>query len=124
MKAATEKKVKTVRRNRLTAADKCRAVLALWTQRSSGTELCRELGTTWNMLSLWQELAMEGMLQALEPKRSVPGLNAPLNPRLQSLLERQAQRKAAAQDSPGPEPEMRRQIRRKPETAVAPPSPA
>ena len=72
-------------RRRFTSAEKCRAVLALWTERSSGAELCKELGTTWNMLNLWQEQAMEGMVQSLEPKRPAPCGSAPLNPRLQGL---------------------------------------
>lgn len=105
MKTATEKKARTPRRHRFTAAEKCRAVLALWTERSSGTELCRALGTTWNMLQLWQEQAMEGMVQALEPKRSAPCGDTPLNPRLQGLLERKAARKALERpDSPLPAP--------------------
>ena len=101
MKAKTAEK-KTGRR-RFTAAEKCRAVLALWTERSSGAELCKELGTTWNMLNLWQEQAMEGMVQSLEPKRQAPCGNAPLNPRLQGLLERKAARRALeGADSPLP----------------------
>lgn len=109
-KKAAEKKSKMPhRRNRFTAVEKCRAVLALWTERSSGSELCKELGTTWNMLNIWQEQAMEGMVQALEPKRSAPCGNTPLNPRLQGLLERKAARKALeGQDSPLPAPRLGR----------------
>ena len=96
-------KAKTAERRRFTAAEKCRAVLALWTERSSGAELCKELGTTWNMLNLWQEQAMEGMVLSLEPKRSAPCGNTPLNPRLQGLLERKAARRALeGADSPLP----------------------
>ena len=101
MKAKTAER-KTERR-RFTSAEKCRAVLALWTERSSGAELCKEQGTTWNMLNLWQEQAMEGMVQSLEPKRSAPCGNTPLNPRLQGLLERKAARRALeGTDSPLP----------------------
>lgn len=109
-KKTTEKKSKAPhRRNRFTAVEKCRAVLALWTERSSGSELCKELGTTWNMLTLWQEQAMEGMVQALEPKRSAPCGNTPLNPRLQGLLDRKAARKALeGVDSPLPAPKLGR----------------
>ena len=117
---ATEKKTKNTRRNRFTAVEKCRAVLALWTERSSGSEVCKELGTTWNMLNLWQEQAMEGMMQALEPKRSAPCGNTPLNPRLQGLLERKAARKAMeGQDSPLPTP----RLGRPPKCRQAPPAP-
>lgn len=115
MKTTTEKvekKVKMTRRNRFTAADKCRAVLALWTERSSGTELCRDLGMTWNQLNLWQEQAMEGMVQALEPKRSAPCGNTPLNPRLQGLLERKAVRKVLeTPDQPLPAPKLGRPLK-------------
>ena len=101
MKAKTAER--RTERRRFTAAEKCRAVLALWTERSSGAELCKELGTTWNMLNLWQEQAMEGMVQSLEPKRSAPCGNTPLNPRLQGLLERKAARRALeGADSPLP----------------------
>lgn len=77
---------------RFAAADKCRAVLTLWTERRSVSELCREMGVTWNVLNQWQELAMEGMLHALEPKRLIPRGQVPLNTRLQGLLERKAAR--------------------------------
>ena len=109
-KKTPEKKFKAPhRRNRFTAVEKCRAVLALWTERSSGSELCKELGTTWNMLTLWQEQAMEGMVQALEPKRSAPCGNTPLNPRLQGLLDRKAARKVLeGTDSPLPAPRLGR----------------
>lgn len=120
----TEKKSKAPhRRNRFTAVEKARAVLALWTERSSGSELCKELGTTWNMLSLWQEQAMEGMVQALEPKRSAPCGNTPLNPRLQGLLERKAARKALeALEPPSPLPRPGRPPKVAP--AAFPPAPA
>ena len=81
-------------RRRYTAAEKCRSVLALWTERGSGSEICRQLGVTWSQLSQWQEQAMEGMLQALSPKPRVPNGNTPLSVRLQALLARQAARAA------------------------------
>lgn len=109
------------RRNRFTAAEKCRAVLALWTERSSGSELCKELGTTWNMLNLWQEQAMEGMVQSLEPKRSAPCGNTPLNPRLQGLLDRKAVRKALeGADSLLPSPRLGRPPKTPPVASLAP----
>jgi transposase-like protein len=129
MKTTTEKvekKVKVTRRNRFTAADKCRAVLALWTERSSGTELCRDLGMTWNQLNLWQEQAMEGMVQALEPKRSAPCGNTPLNPRLQGLLERKAVRKALEtpdQPLPAPKPGRPQKARKTPSPSLLPAHP-
>jgi transposase-like protein len=84
---------------RFSAADKCRAVLSLWTERRSLSQLCQELGVTWNLLTQWQEQAMEGMLQALAPKRAVPCSQVPLNTRLQSLLERKSSRPAPSEPS-------------------------
>jgi transposase-like protein len=124
--AKTEKKIKVMRRNRFMAADKCRAVLALWTERSSGTELCRDLGVTWNQLNLWQEQAMEGMIQALEPKRSAPCGNTPLNPRLQGLLERKAVRKAMETPDPplpAPKPGRPQKARKPPSSPLLPDQP-
>ena len=99
--SAQAKKKKTVPR-RFTAAEKCRAVLALWTERLSVSDLCRELGVTWSVLSVWQEQAMDGMLQALEPKRMVPVGPSMLNSRLRGLLERKTARPVPEQD---PDPE-------------------
>jgi hypothetical protein len=55
---------------------------------------------TWNQLSLWQDQAMAGMLQALEPKRGVPCGNLPLSVRLQGLLARKAARDAVEENLP------------------------
>ena len=117
---------KTRTRHRYTATEKCQAVLALWTERSSGAELCQQLGVTWNQLSQWQDQAMAGMLQGLEPKRGVPCGNLPLSERLQGLLARKAAR-AAVEESlpPGPSPKLLRPCRRPPVIVAAesPPSP-
>jgi transposase-like protein len=96
--------LKEGRYSRHTAQEKCRAVLALWTERSTGSELCKEMNTTWNVLNLWQEQAMEGMMQALEPRRKAERASSPLSPRLQGLLER----KAAARSPSGQEIPWRR----------------
>ena len=70
-----------------TAAEKCRAVLSVWTEKRRPGEVCRELGVAWSSLNQWQDLAMEGMLLALQPR--VPVEKAvTLNPRLAVLLER------------------------------------
>lgn len=98
----THKKTKRTSR-RFSAADKCRAVLALWTERQSLTELCRDLGVSWNVLNQWQETAMAGLLQALEPKRKVPCGQVPLSTRLQGLLERNL---ARAERASAPSPRM------------------
>ena len=72
-----------------TAEERCRAVLSIWTERRKPGEVCRELGVTWNLLNQWQDLAMEGMLLALQPRVSVEKAVA-LNPRLAVLLERKS----------------------------------
>ena len=70
-----------------TAAEKCRAVLSVWTEKRRLGEVCRELGVAWSSLNQWQDRAMEGMLMALQP-RVVVDKDVALNPRLAVLLER------------------------------------
>ena len=75
--------------SRHTAEEKCRVVLSVWTERRKPGQVCRELGITWNLLTQWQDLAMEGMLLALQPRISEEKEVA-LNPRLAVLLERKS----------------------------------
>jgi transposase-like protein len=70
-----------------TAAEKCHAVLSVWTEKRRLGEVCRELGVAWSSLNQWQNQAMEGMLMALQP-RVVVDKDVALNPRLVALLER------------------------------------
>ena len=70
-----------------TAAEKCHAVLSVWTEKRRLGEVCQELGVPWSSLNQWQNRAMEGMLMALQP-RPVADKNVALNPRLTVLLER------------------------------------
>ena len=69
------------------AMEKCRAVLSVWTERRRPGEICRELSIPWMVLAQWQKRAMEGMLQALEPRVSLQRGPA-LSPRLQAMLEK------------------------------------
>ena len=69
------------------AMEKCRAVLSIWTERRRPGEVCRELSVPWMVLAQWQKRAMEGMLQALEPRVSLDKGPA-LSPRLQAMLEK------------------------------------
>ena len=64
-------------------------MLSVWTERRKLGEVCRELGVTWNLFTQWQDLAMEGMLLALQPRISEEKEVA-LNPRLAVLLERKS----------------------------------
>ena len=61
------------------------AVLKVWAESQTPGQICRELNITWTILSQWQERALEGMLQALEPRAQLEK-GAALSPRLQSLL--------------------------------------
>jgi hypothetical protein len=83
-------KIKSVKTKPVTvygAMEKCRAVLSVWTERRKPAEVCRGLSIPWMVLSLWQKRAMEGMLQALEPRVKLEKGPA-LSPRLQALLEK------------------------------------
>lgn len=69
------------------AMEKCKAVLSIWTERRKPGEVCREMSIPWMALSYWQKRAMEGMLQALEPRVRLEKGPA-LSPRLQTMLEK------------------------------------
>ena len=72
------------------AQDKAQAVLRVWTERCRPAEVCRELGINWVSFRQWQQRAMEGMLQALEPRVNLTKGQA-LSPRLQALIRAQPQ---------------------------------
>jgi hypothetical protein len=69
------------------AMEKCKAVLSIWTERRKPSEVCREMTIPWMVLSQWQKRAMEGMLQALEPRVRLENGSA-LSPRLLAMLEK------------------------------------
>jgi hypothetical protein len=69
----------------LTAMDKCKAVLSVWTEKRKPSHICKELGVKWTILMHWQNRAMEGMLQALEPRKNL-SKGVALSPRLQVML--------------------------------------
>jgi hypothetical protein len=83
-KIKPEKKRQTINH---TAMEKCRAVLAVWTEKRKPADVCREMQVPWMVLSEWQNRAMEGMLQALEPRVRLDKGPA-LSPRLQALLDK------------------------------------
>lgn len=76
------------------AAEKCRAVLSIWTERRKPTEICQEMQVSWGILNHWEKKALEGILCALEPhmKREVKG--PALGRRVQALLEQRDLRTA------------------------------
>jgi hypothetical protein len=67
------------------AQEKAQAILRVWTERCKPSEMCRELKVNWVTFDQWQHRAMEGMLQALEPRVNLSRGQA-LSPRLQALL--------------------------------------
>ena len=86
-KTTTNKSEKKRQTNNYGAMEKCQAVLAVWTERRKPAEICRELQVPWMVLAQWQKRAMEGMLQALEPRVRLTKGPA-LSPRLQALLDK------------------------------------
>ena len=73
-----------------TASEKAQAVLAIWTERVKTAEVMRTLQVNYTTLQQWQERAMEGMLQALEPRVNLAD-GAALSPRIRALLDRRQQ---------------------------------
>jgi hypothetical protein len=74
--------------------EKCRAVLAIWTERRKGMEIRKEMGVSGSLLSQWQERAMEGMLEALEPRGKREQLAGPvLGNKVKKLLEKKAKQR-------------------------------
>ena len=73
-----------------TASEKAQAVLAIWTERVKTAQVMRTMGVPYITLQQWQERAMEGMLQALEPRVNLAD-GAAISPRIRALLDRRQQ---------------------------------
>ena len=71
------------------AMERAKAVLSLWTETRKPSEVCRELQIKYAILNFWQNRAMEGMLQALEPRVNLEKGPA-LSLRLQRFLDKRA----------------------------------
>ena len=89
--------VEKVKRRRLapqasphTASEKAQAVLAIWTERVKTAQVMKTLQVPYITLQQWQERAMEGMLQALEPRVNLAD-GAVLSPRIRALIDRRQQ---------------------------------
>ena len=65
---------------------KITAVLSIWTERRTTAQVCQEMDISPTLLGQWQNLAIEGMLKALDPKKKDP--LPPLNQRLNRLIEK------------------------------------
>ena len=87
--------MKTAEQDRYGAVEKCRAVLAVWTERKQASVLCREMGMSASLFSQWQDRALSGMLEALEPRgtRAVSE-----GPALSELVKRLLDRKVRARE--------------------------
>ena len=62
------------------------AVLSIWTERRTTAQICQEMEISPTLLGQWQNLAIEGMLKALDPTKKDP--LPPLNHRLTRLIEK------------------------------------
>jgi len=65
---------------------KITAVLSIWSERRTSAQVCQEMEISPALLGQWQNLAIEGMLKALDPKTKDP--LPPLNHRLTRLIEK------------------------------------
>lgn len=85
-----ENKVRKPRVNR-SAREKAQAVLALWTERRTPAEICREMNLKASVLLRWQERAMEGMLEALSSRTRTEERRPMLPKKVENLLSRKSQ---------------------------------
>ena len=74
--------------------EKCRAVLAIWTEKKKASVLCREMGVGSSLLWQWQDRALSGMLEALEPR----GREGREGPALAQQIKRLLDRKIRARE--------------------------
>jgi len=87
--------MKTAEQERYGVVEKCRAVLAVWTERKQAAALCREMGMSAALFSQWQDRALSGMLEALEPRGTRTGADGPA---LSELVKRLLDRKVRARE--------------------------
>lgn len=81
--------MKTVEQDRYGAAEKCRAVLTVWTERKKAADVCRAMGVSGALFSQWQDRAVSGMLEALEPRGTRDRVDGPALPaQFKRLLDR------------------------------------
>lgn len=65
---------------------KITAVLSIWTEQKTLSQVCSEMRISWTLIDRWQNRAMEGMLAALSPKK--PKDPQQLNRRLIHLIDK------------------------------------
>ena len=61
-------------------------MLSIWSERRTSAQVCQELSISPTLLGQWQNLAIEGMLKALDPTKKDP--LPPINQRLSRLIEK------------------------------------
>ena len=94
--------MKNTETNRYGAVEKSRAVLAVWTERKSAAVLCRELGISAALFCQWQDRALSGMLEALEPRGTREAAPGPaLSETMRRLLDRKVRSRQIATLSRG-----------------------
>ena len=72
------------------AHQRAQAVLAIWTERRRPAEICRQMGVNSTLLLQWEQRAMAGMLEALQPRcRAEQQMGPALTGKLERLLARQ-----------------------------------
>ena len=79
--------MKTRTRRVFDPKEKITAVLSIWTEQKTLSQLCNEMKISWTLIDRWQNQAMEGMLTALSPKRKKDQLKQ-LNPKLIQLIDK------------------------------------
>jgi len=80
------KTAKKIHRRSFDPQQKITAVLSVWTERRTMSQMCQEMAISSNLLNQWQNQAMEGMLVALSTKK--PKRPETLNSRLIRLIEK------------------------------------
>ena len=92
---AKEKEPRTPREKRqFNATEKVQAVLSIWTERRKPSEVCKELSINWANLRHWENRALEGMMEALEPRTRKDEERGPaLGTKLQRMLEKNSARR-------------------------------
>jgi len=96
------------------AHQRAQAVLALWTGRRRAAQVCRQLGITNTLLTQWEQRAMSGLLEALQPRRQ---LEQSLGPALTGKLERLLARQSLAVD--GKQAKLEKRLAKTPVEPVA-----
>lgn len=81
--------MKEMEQDKYGAAEKCRSVLSVWMEQKKASVICREMGISSSLFCQWQDRALSGMLESLEPRGRREGMDGPALPMLvKRLLDR------------------------------------